>query len=117
MSPVATAIASSVSVKLTVIGPVYTVEDVVGVRSVGRVVDGCARGGIGDAHRLGGGIGPGGGEKAGVEPKGLWCKQRTRPRWVSPVTAAIALSVSVELTVIGPVYTVEDVVGVLPSVV
>jgi hypothetical protein len=29
----------------------------------------------------------------------------------------MALIVSVALTVIGPVYTVEDVVGVLPSVV
>ena len=33
-------------------------------------------------------------------------------RAVSPVAAAIACSVSVELTVIGPVYGVEDVVGV-----
>ena len=36
---------------------------------------------------------------------------------VSPVAAAIASSVSVELTVIGPVYRVEDVVGVVPLVV
>jgi hypothetical protein len=34
-----------------------------------------------------------------------------------PVATAIASSVSVELTVIGPVYMVEDVVGVLPLVV
>jgi hypothetical protein len=36
---------------------------------------------------------------------------------VKPLAVAIALIVSVELTVIGPLYTVEDVVGVLPSVV
>ena len=36
---------------------------------------------------------------------------------VSPEAAAIAWSVSVALTVIGPVYGVEDVVGVLPLVV
>ena len=36
---------------------------------------------------------------------------------VSPVATAIASSVSVELTVMGPVYWVEDVVGVVPLVV
>ena len=36
---------------------------------------------------------------------------------VSPVATAIACSVSVELTVIAPVYWVEDVVGVVPLVV
>ena len=36
---------------------------------------------------------------------------------LSPVVAAIACSVSVELTVMGPLYWVEDVVGVVPSVV
>jgi hypothetical protein len=33
------------------------------------------------------------------------------------VATAIASSVSVELTVMGPVYAVEDVVGVVPLVV
>ena len=37
--------------------------------------------------------------------------------FVSPVATAIACSVSVEPTVIGPVYSVEDVVGVVPLVV
>ena len=36
---------------------------------------------------------------------------------VSPVATAIAFSVSVVLTVTGPVYLVEDVVGVVPLVV
>ncbi len=36
---------------------------------------------------------------------------------LSPVTSAMASSVSVELTVIGPVYAVDDAVGVVPLVV
>ncbi len=39
------------------------------------------------------------------------------PLLASPGAAAIAFSVSVELTVIGPVYWVEDALGVVPSVV
>jgi hypothetical protein len=36
---------------------------------------------------------------------------------VSPARTATASSVSVELTVMGPVYAVEEVLGILPSVV
>jgi hypothetical protein len=36
---------------------------------------------------------------------------------VSPVSTAIACSVSVELTVMGPTYGVEEEVGVVPLVV
>ena len=39
------------------------------------------------------------------------------PLLVSPVATAIACSVSVVLTVIGPLYCVDDVVGVVPLVV
>ena len=39
------------------------------------------------------------------------------PLLVSPLAAAMASIVSVELTVMGPVYGVEDVVGVVPFVV
>jgi hypothetical protein len=64
---------------------------------------------------------PAAGENVGVATKGsagpiVYVADAT-PLLVSPGAAAIASNISVELTIIGPVYAAEDVVGTVPSVV
>lgn len=94
------------------IGPVYTGYEVVGV-SVSRVIDRHARHGIGDADHRARVCSRGRSDSRGGQPRIDDIAGRCHRLLTNPLSTAIALMVSFSDTVIGPVYRVDEVVGVL----
>jgi hypothetical protein len=72
----------------------------------------------GDGHRLHRGVRSGATEKVGVgSPPAMRYAAEVTPLFVYPGAVAKACTVSEDATVTGPVYKLELVVGVVPSVV